>query len=309
MNDSTKDVDYLAIAQSHIADLYPMIVYAQPALSDLPPGAILGTWVYSLKNYCRFIINRTPELATGVMPGDVARAWVKFNYTLPIRRRKEQKRHYQLPILAVRGLWDECLYLDVRAAYRTILTAVGFNVDYSQNRYMAGEGIVLPDIMARTKWCYSLTVAFTANNRTSLSTINREGKLTTADRFNMFSNPSLYAVASEVLASFAAEIARHCYPVYFNTDGMIIFPQYEQLAYRIAQDWGFELHEDGRGEGEVHGVGSYKVGRKRTRRIVHSDRDYISQLPSKEEIKFLKKHFRHFVSRAESVIQNYPVPR
>ena len=99
-------MDYIGIAQQHIADLYPIISYQKPAVSMLPPGAIIGTWQYSIPHKMRFILAPDMELATGVLPGDVARAWIKDEYKLPIRRRKSQLvRGYPVPLFARRGVY------------------------------------------------------------------------------------------------------------------------------------------------------------------------------------------------------------
>jgi len=283
--------DYLLMAQRHIGELYPTIVYRQPMLSELPKGAIIGTWAYSIQHDKRYILDKSREMAPGVMPMDVTRAWIKDTITLPIRARKEQltQKNYPLPNFAHTGYWGDCAYVDIKGAYLNILR-LGYNVEYLQGKYVGAAFAPVPQIVEKEKFCYAVAVAMSNSQRTNISVKGEDG-IVTHKHFNAYSNPSLYKLASDTLSSIASEALRiftnkiH----YINTDGYIIESAFVDPLIRVISSWGFDARVKAQGETWVYGVGSWKCGSKRTRRYGENHLDFQSVMPDKDISLWLKR--------------------
>jgi hypothetical protein len=288
--------DYIAIAQERVANEYPLIIYAKPQLSDLPTGAILGTWAYSVPGVARFILAKQNELATGVLPADVTRAWVRDSWKLPLRRRENQLgKPYALPLHAVRGSHGLCAYVDIRRAYLTILS-IGYDVEYVRGRYIGGEPKAVPEQIAGNKFCYSIAVAMAASKRSHITVVGKEGVF---DRhtYNMFSNPCLYALAGDTLNSIASEVlavmGQHV--KYVNTDGYIVPLDKVEPLLKIIRSWGFDARVKHQGETTVYGVASWQVGDERTFRRDPNGQDFTSPMATPQERRWLKARWQRWV--------------
>lgn len=285
-------IDPLLVAQMNVAEQYPRIVYRTPTIAELPPGTILGTWAYSAPGKVRYILDQQRELAPGVLPGDVSRAWVKDEWKLPLRRRKSQfNRHYVLPIHARRGEWGDCTYVDIKGAYLNVLQ-LGYDIEYIRGRYLAVDPRPIPKVIAGNKFCYALAVAMSNSLLTNLSIVGNESVFTQT-KFNMFSNPCLYAFACELLASVASEAMRLMgkYVYYINTDGYIVPTKYTYHLIDIISSWGLDCSVKAQGETVVRGVASWRVGQKETKRADPNARDFTSVMPDKSESLWLKQIF------------------
>jgi hypothetical protein len=286
-------IDYIAIATDHVANLYPEgLFYFKPPMRLLPRGTIIGNWAYSVPGKLRYILDREAEIAPGVMPGDLARAWIRDQYLLPLRRRTEQLFHYySVPLHARRGKHGDCYYVDISGAYRHIL-GLGFNVEYEFGRYIGAEPRPLPSQIAQHKTVYSVAVAMSSNGISDFLVVGREG-LFHRRPYNLFSNPCLYALAGDTLNAMGSEmlavLGENC--VYVNTDGYIVKEGYEQYAIDIIHSWGFEAKIKEQGETIVRGTASWRVGEAQTKRFNRQAEDYTSILMPKEDRLWLKKRW------------------
>ena len=283
---------YIDNASLHVSELYPLIVYGTPPLMDLPPGAIIGSWAYSVPGKVRFILDRSLELSPGVLPADVARAWVRDAYKLPIKRRKNQMvRSYTVPLHARRGTYRDCIYLDIQAAYLKILQ-LGYDLEYVPGRYLGVDPLPVPDEISRNKFCYSISVAMSASIQSSLTVMGKEG-LYERKAVNMFSNPCLYALAQDTLNAIGGDVldsvGSDCH--YANTDGYIINRKSEPLVREILSDWGFSCGVKADGDAKVFGVGSWMVGNERTKRRDQNGQDFTGPIMGKEGRVWLRKQF------------------
>jgi len=193
-----KMMDYIALAQEHIAELYPYILYTKPTVKSLPPGAILGTWQYSVPHKMRFILAPDMEMAAGVLPGDVSRAWIKDEYKLPLRRRKDQLgRGFSVPLFAKRGVYGQCGYVDIKGAYLKILS-LGYNLEYILGKYIGCDPRPIPEQIAAKKFCYSIAVSMSACAQSSITIVGKEGVFMHRP-MNIYSNPCLFNLAQDTL--------------------------------------------------------------------------------------------------------------
>lgn len=285
-------MNYVELAQAHVAELYPTIVFARPRLADLPAGAIIGTWAYSVPGKVRFILDKSIQVATGVLPADVSRAWVRDTYKLPLKRRKNQlERGYSVPLHARRGQYGDCAYVDIKAAYLKILS-LGYDVEYLRKKYIYAEPCAVPAEIRANKLCYSIAVAMSGTKISNLEVMGKNG-LFDHKPLNIYSNPSLYNLAQETLNGIGGEILSVMGEkvVYANTDGFIVRSGCEKYVQEIIQSWGFESQVKAFGETWVRGVGSYRCGELETRRFDPKAADFTGPLMPKDERLWLKRRW------------------
>jgi hypothetical protein len=296
--------DYIGIAQQHIADTYPTLVYWKPPMSHLPPGAILGTWAYSVPGKVRYMLNKDAEIARGVLPSDLSRTWIKDVVTLPIKSRREQvdAKCYPLPLHARRGIYGECAYVDIKGAYINILQ-LGYNLEYLRNRYVGANFMEVPQQLKDNKLSYATAVSMSKSKLTAISVMGKEGPFTNRT-FNLYSNPGLYNLASDTLASIASEVLRifgqHIH--YVNTDGYIIDRSLADNLIEVIHSWGFHARIKYEGQAEIFGVAAWRIGDKSTRRYDDNALDFTSTLPIKSESIWLKKRLTALNKHATMVL-------
>lgn len=285
-SDDTANVDYISIARQYIHEHYPRIEYRKPTLQELEPGTIVGTWSWSKLEHYKYILPDAPMVDIDVMPADLARAWVNYNYSLPLRRRKTQHRSYLIPLKALKGLYPDCAYVDIKGAYRRVLS-YGYDVDYKIGGWLQSNPIHIGKQMAREKFAYSIAVAMSARARGHIEIKTKEGKMTEVRNFNIYSNPCLYALASEILACTATIVSKYIPTYYIHTDGYIIPNRYVETFGRIMSDLNWKWSTKAVGNAEVYGVASWKVGAKKTLRRDVAAHDFETQLPSMDIAKWL----------------------
>ena len=286
-------MNYVEVAQQHVESLYPYIVYHRPALQTLPPGAIMGTWSISVPGKMRYILARDLEVARGVLPGDLARAWIRDQYDLPIKRKKVQiaGKGYPVPLYARKGKWGQCSYVDIKGAYLTILS-LGYDLEYRPLQYLLARPITVPDEIAANKFAYSLAVTMSGPILSNLVVMGKEG-LFKHTPMNLYSNPCLYYLAQDTLNGIGSEMIAVLGDrvVYANTDGFIVKEGYEGFAIKIIESWGFKAAIKHQGDTEVFGVAAWKIGDNSTRRLDINARDFTGQLMTKEQRHWLKSRW------------------
>lgn len=272
-------MNYIELAQAHIADLYPEISYRNPPIGALPAGAIIGSWQYSVPHKIRYILAPDLELATGVLPADVTRAWVRDQYKLPVKRRRAQlTKSFSAPMFARRGEFGECVYIDVSKAFLRILS-MGYDVEYRPGKYIAAWTTKVPDVVAATKFCYSIAVSMSANPLSNITIMGHNGTFNTKP-FNVFSNPCLYNLAHDTLSGIASDVLHNLGDKvhYVNTDGFIVDADAQWECIDIIAQWGFDIKVKGYGKTKVSGVGAYDVGGYRSKRYNVASHDFSNKI-------------------------------
>lgn len=296
-------MNYIEIAAATIAETYPYISHAKPPLFLLPPGTIIGTWAYSIPGRVRYMIAPERQIAPGVLPADVTRAWIKDTINLPLRRRKSQfNSHYSSPLLAQKGVWGDCAYVDIRHAYLDILK-LGYDLEYVRMKYLGIDPKPIPLEIQKEKFCYSIAIAMSGSKLTNLSLMGKEG-LFTQYKFNTFSNPCLFALACDLLASVASEVvaAMGKDVKYINTDGYIVPTKYVHVLQSILTSWNLESRIKYQGETEVFGVSAWKIGDHATKRHDQKNLDFASKLPTKEERRWLKSSYVRLAEKCDILL-------
>lgn len=294
-------MNYIEMAQQHIEELYPIISYQNPTVAMLPAGAILGTWQYSIPGKMRFILNRDAELATGVLPSDVARAWIRDQYKLPIRRRKSQLvRGFPAPVLAKRGHFGDCAYIDIKGAYLRIL-AMGYDVEYIRGRYIGARPNKIPQEIIDHKFCYSMSVSMSASPLSNITIMGHEGTFQHKP-MNLFSNPCLFNLAQDTLNGIAADVMDKLGDRvhYINTDGYIVDADAQWECIDIVNQWGFDVQLKAFGETEIRGVASYICGARRTTRFDIRAQDFQSKFMDTSDVQWLRDKWQRWMPKLTS---------
>lgn len=295
-------MDYINLAQQHVAELYPFIIYTKPTVASLPPGAILGTWQYSVPHKMRYILAPEMEMAAGVLPGDVARAWIRDEYKLPLRRRKSQlERSYPVPLYAKRGVYGQCGYVDIKGAYLKIL-ALGYNLEYMLGKYIGCDPHRIPEQISGTKFCYSIAVSMSACAQSAITIVGKEGVFLHRP-LNIYSNPCLFNLAQDTLNGIGSlimsELGEHCH--YANTDGYIVDEAYIDRAVELIGEWGFDARLKHYGDTEIRGVASWKVGTKQTRRFDIRAADFSGKIMAASDAEWLRSRWSILSSKLTSL--------
>jgi hypothetical protein len=296
-------LDYALLAQAHVADLYPTIIYSKPRLMDMPPGTIIGTWHYSIPGQCRFILDREEEVITGVLPGDLARAWVRDVWKLPIKRRKSQlSTGFVVPLHARVGSWGDCQYIDINHAYLYVL-ALGFDLEYELESYIGANPVPVPAQVASNKRAYATAVTMSGNTRSDFEVMGKQG-LYNRRPINIFSNPCLYALAHDVLNGVGSEMLAVLgdHIVYINTDGFVVKSHFAPYAQDIISSWGLQWSIKYEGLTEIRGVGSYRIGDFTTRRFDPGAEDFTGDLMNRDQRRWLKSRWVRWAARIQPTL-------
>lgn len=256
----------------------------------------MGTYAYSVPGKVRFVLKPEAEITEGVMPGDIARTWIRTTFHLPQFRRFNQARRYVLPLLARTGTRRDCAYVDLRGAYRTILAIAGWDTDFQLAGWLRGSGTGLPRTIAENKRCYAMAVSASAQIRSTLYRLAESG-LVPSEIPNIYANTSLYALASALLASVARDIITRMPVYYVNTDGYIVPVWCAPLAVKIANAWGFEARIKHSGDTHVYGYASYSIGGYSTVHQQGRGGNYSTALPTREERNWLYKVWTRQIQR------------
>jgi hypothetical protein len=287
-------MDYVDIAAHTISERYKAVIYGRPQLSDMPSGTIVGTFAYSVPHVARFILDRQKEMRpnTGVMPADVTRAWLNDAYKLPLRFRLAQVNQptNRAPQFVRKGIYDDCVYVDISKTFRNVIS-LGFDLEYQREKYLAVRPVQLPEVIAQTKLCYSLTVSISKNQESRVPILGKQGNIFTPAHFNIYSNPQLWLLAVDVEGAFA-RVALETFGKaihYINADGYIIDRKYAGDLEDIIASFGFTSKRKGEGETEVLGAGSYTIGAYKTKAL-RTGRDIsVIDMPLSTSVWLLKR--------------------
>jgi hypothetical protein len=197
-------------------------------------------------------------------PTELTRLYIGIKYKLPLPIRKEQAiavaQARPMPLLARPGKYGRGVYIDIKSAYWQIVKAIGWNVAYYPNRYIGKESDVsdMPKFLQENKPARAALVS--TSRKSSLAIWNGE-KILNEPTFNPMLNMRLVCLVSDVLQSVAREMKESipCLP-YSNTDGFIVPETHIRTAKSILQSWNLPYGIKYRGDIEIYGTGSYRVG-------------------------------------------------
>lgn len=287
--------------------------YETLALAELPnpaelhEDAILGTFSYTLQSSSVRLVRSDILISldgTAETPPALARDYLTTRFGKASKIRWPQLTRLKvntrpLPLYAKPCRFREGAYVDIQAAYWSILAATGWNVDYYPGRWLlAGDPVSdfpFQGSSARHKLARVSLVSSALHVPMSRWSAGRREVLS-VDTGNKLINSQLVGAVRDTLHAIAWE-ARRAGAVYVATDGYIC-PDYRSIraVCEAVRSWGLEPRIKGHGNGAVYGPGSYMVGPMHSRtphdRLIPAD-----NMREGEYDGWLKPRFSALVSR------------
>lgn len=247
-----------------------------PLPQELTETAILGAYSYAFSGSRTRLIRSDMVISvngTGDVPPALARDYLTITRgkAAPIKwaqlkRINETARPY--PIYALPQTFEDGAYIDVRAAFWSIMQVCGWATDYYPGRWLA-RGLGVRDF----PFLDDTHPQKVARNSLVTAGIVRPMQLWDAGRrepieipaANPLVNGQLVGLVHDVLHAIAWA-ARAAGAIYIATDGYIAPTR--AIADRIVQavaDWGLVARVKADGRGWVAGAGNYRVGPVRSK--------------------------------------------
>lgn len=271
MQHNTHTLTLYERALDHVMKTYKRIEYRRPSYDEVDDGTVIGGSTWSKRGGTRWIVNALhlvrPDLP--VTHQDLARQWLRETYKLPLRRKKEDQPvdWAPLPLLAKRGVWrGGWAYVDIKSAYRHILSTVGWDVEYRASRWLAAGDTRVSDEL--TKLAYSSAVAIASRYYSTLRIVRR-GSIETRRQRNIYANVCIYALARDLLYYVYSDVMRSgATVVYYNTDGCVVRWRDAERVVNTIREWGMDVRIKAVSPiAMVWGTGSFAIGEMATRRI------------------------------------------
>ncbi len=279
----------------------PVYLHNQPDVMTLGEIALLGSHSYCLSSSRKRIIWNVVSLSDDVQetPSAVARDYLTIEYKQGPRISKGQSTVTSLlppmPNVAKPTEYDHGYYIDIKSCYWSIMSIIGWNVDYFPGRWLSPGRPPVDFPFPNHKVARNCLIS-----TGRLGVVSRyipDGKFDEIKIGNRLANTQLIRLISDVLNSIASQ-AVDAGAVYCNNDGFIA-PN-ERIAgeiIRIITDWGLTATIKGEGRGGVRSAGAYKTGPYKSLPYdVRKDSIPVSTMFPPPYRAWLQKRFSHFGS-------------
>jgi hypothetical protein len=195
-----------------------------------------------------------------VTPSQVSRAYLHYKYDGQRGRlRKSQAKHCVdnrkgAPLYCTPCYLPDAVYVDLKAAYWSIVRAVGLRPEYLPGKYLAHRGSAFDFPYPEEKLIRNILVS------SGLPGFAAKWDGERVNRFrpgNPFLNLMLWSVCMDVLHGIARDMVE-LGAVYVHTDGYIFPRSQAQAAKNLAALWGLNTGIKYQGECRVWGVATYE---------------------------------------------------
>lgn len=277
-------------AHARAEKLSPIPMKHFPSLTDFTTTTWLGTFSWSNQTMRQRIIDADAIVNlydVPQVPPEIARDYLRAKYT-------EKRRHTQqqfmainetraAPLFAKTGFFTDMALIDLKSAYWSIIQIVGWDVDYNPSRWLGkrseNDDFPIPD----NKVARNSLVSAGLLTPTHLW----DGKsLLKLKAHNPYINYSLWACVMDVLHSVGT-IALKAGAVHIHTDGYILPMKHAALFINELRSWGLTAIVKETGEAAIKGVGSYRIGTRKTKKQYHFTPRTFSNIYT-PDISFLK---------------------
>lgn len=283
-----------------------------PSILDIPNGLItFGSFSWYVrprigKPYRLIFKDKCREVAPNLWatPTQIAREYINYKADkLPLRARMHQitactepKRYPPLYSGIAEG---DLVYVDMKAAYWTILQVIGWDVQYMPNKYI-GRRMGVSDF-PYPDWKMARNCLVTVGRPATIRTFDIDRKkfdVTTVG--SRYTNNLLWAAVMDILNGIARDAVRlGAYYVY--TDGYIFRERDFERAKVGLDAWGLTFEVRHRGHGFVSAPGCYSVGDHTTRVV---DRvKMINKISNQWDVDLLKSTVSGLASSVELVYE------
>ena len=243
------------------------IVDFLPDIKDLPNGTRYGMFSCVTPQGVRYV--KYNALREWEGEKDTEPAFTRaFLHTLPKAKcRKSQRAAFEStrPPLYVRpGFVENAVYIDMRSAFPSIYSRLGWRVEYLRGKYFIPTEPLLWPYPQSWKVGRSYVVTGARPQQSSLYVYN--GKLCSTTHRSAFSNPSMVCAVYDTLSAFA-RLATYSFDAsYWNIDGGI-FEEKRGLAFaRILEELGFDARIKHSGAAGIFSAGLWYIGKHTTKK-------------------------------------------
>lgn len=277
-------------AERRASKLTPTVLGKFFPITELHSMTWIGTFAWSNQQaQKRWLVEGVIVDLFGIpqIPPEIARDYLRAKYTE--RRRMTQNQyaavneHRAAPLYAKVGNYENMALVDLKAAYWSILSIVGWDVDYSPSRWLGKRSDVDDFPLPENKLARNSMVSAGLITRQSVWTGDR---LRNIKAHNPLVNYSLWACAQDVLHSIAS-IALAAGAVHIHTDGYIVPARNADMLINEISHWGLRAIVKESGDCKVYGIGSYDIGGKRTKHKHHTKAQDLNKV-YQPDIAFLR---------------------
>ena len=254
------------LAKNRQAKYTTLVTDDFPRLSSCAPGAIIGTYSWTLKSEKLRYLRPSAVIDIGFgsqTVTEVVRDWISAKYPR-LRARGAQiegwrSLHRQAPIFCRPGVWANCSLLDLSSCYLSLVKCVGYDCDYNPDKWL-GLGAPVDDFpLPADKHAYSSLVSMGHSsdmriwNGQRIITIPRHGQ-----------NDGLYTLIMDTLNAIAIEMLS-IGAIYVYSDGYIVPNELVQVGIEVLRSWGIPFKVKRQGFTHIVAVNNYRIGGYQTR--------------------------------------------
>lgn len=242
-----------------------------PDVRTLVNMTFLGSYSFTIPELkTRYALDSVVIRPFGVYqtPTEISRAYLGVKYPTKVRQFHSQyianSFHRGWPYLAKPGRYGDCVYIDLKSAYWSIMQLVGWDAEYNPGRWLGRRSIMTDFPLPENRLARNSLVSSSLLSSVSVWT---GSKLTTKQTGNKNYNPVVSSIVQDVLHGIASDM-ENLGAVYVHTDGYILPSYLERPALRLINEgWGMPARVKHRGWGMVRGVGAYAVGEHVSKRL------------------------------------------
>ena len=285
------------VAKLQERDIYDTdLISSWPAITSIHAPTFIGSFTWTCQAEKWKLMSKKSAISTPggwASPAELARNYIAIKY--PKRRRvttaqyHEIMRKRQQPLLAIPGTYGDCVYLDLKSAYWSILKVIGWDVEYFPGHWLG----VKSDVSDFPYEDYKLA----RNSLVSVGLVGN-GKMWTGEKLiaikkaNPFTNMALWSAVQDTLNGVASDMEK-AGALYINTDGYIFRRENMETAFQVAEDWGLTLSIKNEGAADVIAAGTYSIGMKKNNRVQNIRPTYYRQIDDTHK-DWLKPRFSKF---------------
>ena len=293
-------------AHDRAAQWLPVNVARLPDPDKLTEYTLLGAHSYALVETRRRLIKEKIIIEPGIAetPSAIARDYLRLEYKHGPKGTHRQLEHVAgippVPCYAKPGHFLQGYYIDIQAAYWSIMQIIGWDVDYNPGLWLSPGRP--PSSFPFDDHKVARNCLVSAGRMTGIPTYNP--KKLPGDPYleltkgNVLKNMQLPRLIHDLLNSVAALCIDEG-AIYANNDG-VIAPS-SAIADRCTQimaDWGLVGRVKYEGPGEVKAYGTYMIGTYGTRTYDRKRQEQpIAHVYAPPYAKWLLKEFSFFAGK------------
>lgn len=242
-----------------------------PPITTINEYSFIGSWSITQTVIKHKIILRDISMKFDnhyLTPSEIARIYLGYKFMDRNKRMRASQadsiwKHRHAPLFAVSGHWGDCGYIDIASAYFSIMSIVGWDIDYNPFHWLR-LGRSIDDFPYKTnKLARNCLLSNSLPTVLSVWTGNFYFR---KFAYNANLNLVLWAFVQDVLNGIACDM-RKLGAYYIHTDGYIVDWNKHRQAMEIIESWGLRSTIKHRGDTVIHGIGSYEIGDYKTKRL------------------------------------------